>query len=227
MRPYYILQCDLFDTNREAFYTPSQGNLGNISNRKANSLLRKRDGQVIDNFLKYDLTCEIPQIHKGRAYGVDEIFESFILIEEELFYYNEPCRISIFSCSKEIFNRFIHDFSDPECFSYIKFNKLNVDFKKIVNNQKSSGVEGVWFGDTGDVNVEHMYLLGNRVETSDKYEDLLASGATIKNLTIIYKYNGDRQKIMITRNGGIILYRSLEETDALALVLDVYQNLLC
>lgn len=225
MQPYYLLNCTSFNLDLSEYESHTQLSIQNVQDRVANTKILKRIPQLLTNFTKYKLICELPQSVRGRAYGNENIFEGFILIKEESLYYNENNRLAILSCPKEVFKKFINDFKAAHNYSYFKFDKVNVDFAYIVSNQNSLGVEGVWFGDTGDINVEHMYLLGTRIENSERYEELLRSGAKIKNLTILYKFKDTNHKIMITKDGGIITYHHLDESDVLELILDVHSNL--
>jgi len=223
MKPYYLLKCAKFDSNIAKYGTPAQLNMSGILDRIAYTKIEKK--QSLKNFFKYKLTCELPQDIRGRAYGHEDIFEGFILIKEESLYYNSPNKLAILSCKKEVFKKFINDFNCSDAYKYFEFKKFDVDFRYILKNQNSLGIEGVWFGDTGDINVEHMYLLGYEIQASEKYEELLRSGAKIKNITIIYKFKDTNHKIMITKDGGVIIYRHLDENDALDLILDVHLNL--
>ena len=85
MTPYYLLQIETFDESINEFSTPSQINIEGTIDREPEIQIKKHPQQIIDGFLKYDLICEIPQKQKGRAYGTEDIFESFIRIEEKRF----------------------------------------------------------------------------------------------------------------------------------------------
>jgi hypothetical protein len=224
--PYYLLEIDKFDQACMSYSTPSQLGLNNVTDRTASVSFKMKDNQVISGFVKYDLKCEIQQNQRGRAYGRDEIFDRFILIQEKVFYYSSPCNILIVSSSKEVFGNFAKYFSQTNANSPLKIKKVTVDFPHIISNQNSLGIEGVWLGDYPDINIDSMYLIGNRIENSTQYQQLIAKGAKIKNITILYNYNNATEKIMITKEGGIIFYRQIDETDALLLAEDIYTKLL-
>lgn len=226
MTPYYLLEIDAFDRAINEFFTPTQMNLEKIINREPVIQISKQPQQIIDGFIKYDLTCEIPQKQKGRAYGTDDIFEYFIRIEEKTLYYCFCPEVLIVSANRTVFDKFTQKFSKNDPSMPFKFKKLEVDFSYIIENQYSQGVKGVWLGDYPDVNIHSMYLIGNKIEDSTRYQQLISQGVTITNITILYDYNNDTEKIMITKDGGIILYRQTDETDALPLVKDVYDKLL-
>ena len=84
----------------------------------------------------------------------------------------------------------------------------------------------MWLGDYPDININSMYLIGHKIEDSTQYQQLINQGVTITNITILYDFNDDIEKIMITKDGGIIIYRQIDETDALLLVQDVCNKLL-
>lgn len=226
MRPYYILDIQKFDKNINEYSTPSQVGIAGVKDRSASITFKKQKNQMIDSFIKYDLSWEKLLNQKGRAYGIERIFEQFILIEEKVLYYNSDKNIVILSISKEIFNSFAKNFCNEKRNSEIIFKKINVDFDRIITHQSSLGIEGVWLGNYADVNIDSLYLLGNQIENSTKYKQFRESGAEIKNLTIVYNFNHKREKIMITKEGGIILYRPLDETDMLKLMVNIYENLL-
>lgn len=225
MIPYYILEIQKFDINIDQYSTPSQTGITDVKDRIPSISFKKQSNQIIDSFIKYDLCCETLHNQKGRAYGIDKIFEQFILISEKVFYYSYNRNFLIISASKEVFNNFSKQFCNPKKNSDIILKKLDVDFDHIIENQASLGIEGVWLGDYADVNIESLYLMGNKIEDSTQYQQFRNSGAKIKNITIVYKNNQNREKIMITKEGGIILYHQIDETDILKLIVNIYENL--
>ena len=224
MDPYYILKCNAFNLETNEYNTRSQLGIDTVKDNAPHTSFRKKDHQIIDGFIKYDLTCETELKKKGRAYGVDDIFQKFIIIDEDTFYYNINNELLILRSNKEVFYKFFNDMKDNKKYS---LEKINVDFDNIINNRYSLGIQGIWLGQIPDeINVTTLSMFGCNIEDSNKYNQLLKEGAKIKNLSIIYNYNGNQERIMITKYGGIILYRSMDESDALLLVEDVYINML-
>ncbi|WP_353096402.1 hypothetical protein [Tissierella praeacuta] len=224
MKPYYVLRANDFNSNIDNYSTSSQRGVDGLQDNAPHTSFSKKDMQILKGFIKYDLTCETEYKKKGRAYGVDDIFDRFILIEENLFYYDQENEILILSSNKDVFNKFYNDMKDRKNFSV---EKIEVNFQEIIKNINALGIQGIWLGEIPDeINVTTLSMFGFNIEDSDKYNQLLKEGAKIKNLSLVYDYRGTQERIMITRDGGVILYKSMEESEALLLVKDVYTNML-
>lgn len=222
MIPYYILKSDSFNISLSDYSTSQQSSINSISDCEPVVKFHKLDSQIITGYTKYNLVSESISNKKGRAYGHDYPFEQFISIDENLLYYNSDNKILIFKSSKDVFINFVRAFKKD---SYLKFEKIEVDFERIISNANAIGVEGMWLGEIPDININALALLGKRVESSEQYKELKKHGAKISNLTIIYNFKNKQEKIMITKDGGIILYHRREETYALELVRDAYEKL--
>lgn len=224
MYPYYIFNVKKFNTNSTHFSTSYQLGISSVENNAPKTSFKKRENQILEKFIKYDFSCEVEQIAKGRAYGEDKIFEKFILIKEDVFYLSKTNDILIMSSNKQVFNKFFKDMKDNEEYS---LSKIDINFNNIVKNIKSLGIQSVWLGEIpNDINVTTLSMYGVNLEDSAKYNQLLKSGAEIKNLSLLYDYNEKQESIMVTKEGGVILYRNMDESDALLLVEDVYKNML-
>ncbi len=227
MYPYYILNTNNFNILKNGYSIPVQSTLDGVIGRDPGISFTKKDGQYIKNHLKYDLVCESKKKQRGRAYDSDLIFEYFISIDEKYCYFNETNNTFILETSKQIFTTFYNAFSKKGSYTENVFKKLNIDFIKIIDNQHSLGVKGIWLGDYGDTNIDALYLMGNKIEDSSQYQQLINRGATISNVTILYNYNNKLTRVMLTKDSGIILYNKLDTPEALLLVEDVYNKLLC
>lgn len=225
MVPYYLLEVEVFDENINEYSIPLQLGMEGIKDRDPLLKIVKKPQQVLKDFTKYDLTCETLRKQKGRVYGFEEIYNLFVFIEEKTFYFSHNNNIIIVCANNDVFNRFAKEFSPDNRTHPFKLRKIDVDFSYIVDNQYSKGVKGVWFGNYPDININSMCLIGNKIENSSQYQNLLSQGVTIKNITILYEYNNTTEKIMITKDGGIIIFRQIDETDALLLVEDIYNKL--
>ena len=224
MYPYYIFKIKSFDKANICFNTNYQLGIDSVENDRPNTSFQKRAYQILEGFTKYDFSCELEQRIKGRAYGENRIFEKFILIKEDVFYLSEESDILIMSSNKKVFNKFYKDMEKVEKYS---LDKIDIDFQDIVKNIKSLGIQSVWLGRLPDeFNITTLSMYGVNIEDSTKYTQLLKSGAEIKNLSLIYEYEGNQERIMITKDGGVILYRNMDESDALLLIEDVYKNML-
>lgn len=223
MIPYYILKTSNFNTDKESYFCPVQNPIDGIIINPPSTQFKKHPHQIITNYVKYDLTCETLVKKKARALGYEDPFLEFILIADETFYYSQKSDIVILNAKKDVYSKFYQDFKKDYTYS---FEKIEVDFKKIIKDRRSLGINGIWLGELPDINLNSLLLLGNNVEDSNQYDQLITAGAKIKNITIIYDFNNEQEKIMITKEGGIILYHHKKETDALVLVEDVYNKLL-
>ncbi|MBS4535606.1 hypothetical protein GOQ29_08210 [Clostridium sp. D2Q-14] len=224
MKPYYILRSIKFDENIQKYSTVQQAGMDHITNDNPKTTFQKTDLQILDNFIKYDFTSEMNKNSKGRAYGTDEIFESFILIKEDKFYFSHQHELIILATNKETFNKFHEHMADSEEF---KFEKIEIDFAEIIKNKKALGIESIWVGEIPEeTHVSTVSFHGCKIEDSNRYEEIIREGAKIKNLSLIYDHNGQQEKIMITKQGGIIVYDNILESDVLDLIEDIYKNLL-
>ncbi|MEG2412652.1 MAG: hypothetical protein RSA29_17845 [Clostridium sp.] len=224
MEPYYILKINKFSEAHENYTTSQQLGIESFDDAPAVSFTKSQNLTIGDLHVgKYDLTTEKKTTQRGRACGSHEVFESFIAIKDSTFYCNSCENNLMLHCPKDTFNQFFNAFENNK---YFKFSKPIVNFEDIIDNQKSLGIQGIWLGKIDDVNISTLLLLGTNVEDSDKYRQLRAAGAEINNITIVYNFNEVQKKVMITKDGGIILYKSAKETDALLLVNDIYKNLM-
>lgn len=224
MKPYYILNVLEFDKKLENYSTQQQLGLNNVKNDNPKTTFKKSKDQLLDGFIKYDFTSEINKKAKGRAYGTDEIFNSYILIKDDRFYYSSRNNLLILATNKETFNKFFEHMKDGEKF---KFEKLEMNFEEIIKNEKVLDIESIWVGEIPqETNIDILSFHGSKVEDSNRCEEIIKEGAKIKNLSLIYNHNGNQEKIMITKHGGIIAYEDIAESDALVLIEDVFKNLL-
>lgn len=219
MEPYYILKTNNY-TKFDRINSPQQMALPPIDCTPKIDLVF--NNSIIYNFDKYKMTSENIEKLKGRAYGNLEPFDEFISINYSDVYYSHNTNCLYFHSKKQFFNQFEKTFRNS---SEISYNKINIDFKEIINNQNALDIKGIWFGNLLDANVRSQVLMGNKVDASNKYLELLNEG-DITNLTLIYQYKDEQLKIMITKDGGVIFYDKLEETDALMALDYIYSNLI-
>lgn len=222
MQAFYVIKAPVFnDTNLDS--QSQQIAFNNVKDTSPGISFKKDSNQPINDILRYKLNCETLVKKRGRAYYDERIFEQFILIEDTHFYYDKKLSLLLFSCNKDIFNTYIKRYStDPN----IRLTKIDIDFERIIRNQKQLGIKGIWLGKIPDENLSALAFLGPDVITSTQYQNIKSNGAQISNLTLIYDYKDEQKTIMITKDGGIILYHHEEETDAISLVKDIYTNLL-
>lgn len=220
MEPYYILKTKTY-TTVPILSSAQQLALGERDDQPIVELKLITE-PLIEGYDKYKMTSENIEKITGRAYGRHDEFEQFISIRYSDVYYSTNTYCLYFHSKKSLFNQFEKTFNKSVELTY---NKVNIDFKNIIDNQNALDIKGIWFGNLLDTNVKSLLLMGNKVEESSKYQDLLTEG-TVTNITLIYNYNGKNLKIMITKDGGIIFYDKINETDALTALDYIYMNLI-
>ncbi|MBS5986462.1 hypothetical protein [Clostridium sp.] len=220
MEPYYILKTKTY-TTVPRLSSAQQLALGERDDQPIVELKLITE-PLIEGYDKYKMTSENIEKITGRAYGRNDEFEQFISIRYSDVYYSTNTSCLYFHSKKSLFNQFEKTFNKSVELTY---NKVNIDFKNIIDNQNALDIKGIWFGNLLDTNVKSLLLMGNKVEESSKYQDLLTEG-TVTNITLIYNYNGKNLKIMITKDGGIIFYDKINETDALTALDYIYMNLI-
>lgn len=229
MKPYYIFKPKNFNVAQKIYDAgKSQMNISTINNittfnTDPSTKFIKDDYQNISNIIKYDLHIETKKNDTIRVFGMAGNLEEYILVNEEKIYYSEENDILILSANKQIFNQFSRDFTKH---GILNFDNLDIDFKEIIEHRNALGVQSIWWNNLqDDLMINSVGVFGSRIESSDHYNELKASGANIKNLSILYNFHGEMHKIMISEVGGIVLYEHMDNADALPLVNDIYENL--
>ncbi len=225
MDAFYILRINKFNTASQSYVNTQQTAMEGIYDDCPTITFEQIHNLTISNktLIKYDLTTEKSVRQKGRALGSNTTFEQFISINESCFYYYKHLNIIILHCSKDVFNQFYKAFKDHYDF---EFKKVSVDFDYIITNQRLLGIEGIWLGKIDDINISSLLLLGNNVEDSMKYRELRAEGAEISNITMIYDFDNQQKKVMITKDGGVVFYTKEIETNALLIIEHIYETLM-
>lgn len=109
----------------------------------------------------------------------------------------------ILSTSKDNFHRFIKRFVNNKAFT---FKTIHIDFSAIIDNIYNLGIDSVWLDNLSNANINSIGLMGYKVQNSAEYRDYITSGAAVTNISFIYDFNGQQEKIMISKDGGVILY---------------------
>lgn len=223
MKPYYILKSNYFNTELKELSSHNQLGIPKVMDDKPLVKITKHKKQSISDYLKYNLYSECKVKIKGRAYGYDEIFNYMIQIFDNQLYYNIKDDLLYLCCPKDVFNSFCKLLKNNK---EINFNLINVDFQRIIDNQKDLNIQAIWLDNVqNDITVNAISLIGNRLENSSKYIELLNEGCNITNISIVYKYLDKQKKIMITRDGGVVFYDNVPETEAIEITNDIYHNL--
>lgn len=224
MIPYYLLSSDNFNAKKiKQLSSTSQRGLDTVSDDAPISSITKNTETNFQGYTCYNLVTETEKHQKGRAYGKDEFFESFILVKNDYMFHNKTNKLLILSTSKSNFNLFNRRFKNNTTF---KFNTVNVDFPSLIHNVLNMSTDGVWLGNLDNVNLNSIGLIGREVQDSSEFQKLIECGANITNISLIFNNNGIQEKIMITKDGGIILYQSKDLKDDLNLVVKIYKEML-
>lgn len=224
MIPYYLLKSKDFDGRKiHNINSNSQYGMDGSKDDSPSSVIKRSSAKKIPGYIIYDLITEKLKKQKGRAYGKPDIFQDFILIKEDTLYFNKANNLLILSTSKDNFYRFIKRFDGN---GYFTFQSVSINFSDIIDNALNLGTDGVWLGDLNNTNLNAVGLMGHRVQNSYEYQQYIDEGANITNISFIYDYNGQQEKIMISREGGVILYSSKPSIDALSIIIDVYNKML-
>ena len=222
--PYYLLRSSDFSPEKiNKLSSGSQVGLERIQDDAPYSLIQKKGLQNIIDFVEYDLVTETLKKEKGRAYGKPDIFQDFILIKEDLLFFNKENKILILSTSKDNFLKFVKRFEDNTSFN---FERIPINFKTIINDVLNLGTSGVWLGGLDSINLRAVGLMGNKIQDSNEYQMYIDSGAAVTNISFIYDFNGKQEKIMISSEGGVNLYKPKPINEAIDLVIDVYKKML-
>lgn len=223
MDPYYILKVENFDINKDEYRIKSQTTLDNVVDEEPSIHFSKSDPKKIGVFFKYDLHFESKKKIQGRAYGRKDPFNEFIFIDSKSIYYDKKNNLLILHTNNSIFDSFFKAFNSKD---NLDLKKLDVDFDEILNNRESLGVTNLWLnGMKGDQHLSSAALNGSNVKDSQKYKDFRDEGAELTNVTILYNnLKKQNDKVMITKDGGIVFYNHHAESDALKFTVDCYKK---
>lgn len=224
MIPYYLLLSKDFNPNKiKSFSSNSQKGLEKLANDTPLSSFQLNLSLQIQGYTTYDLKTEVLKRQKGRAYGNPDIFQDFILIKEDYMFYNKTHNLLILSTSKDNFYYFKKRCKGNNVFTC---SSIDINFSTIIDNVQNLGTDGIWLGELGNTNINAVGLMGHRVQDSTEYQQYIDTGAKITNMSFIYDFNGKQEKVMISKEGGVILYQTKKIEDALDLVIDVYEKML-
>lgn len=234
MYPYYILDLtnSNFNINKEKYYTPIQQ--GSVPNpRFQNNITRienphttimKSKIQNIKGFVKYDIRLENVINEEIRTFVFDDFISEYIKISKIQAYYSQKYNIFIICSNQKNFIVLKNYIKDYNLFS---FQDLDIDFDKIENRCKLVGINSAWFGkSTKDSNISASSMHGINIQLSTQYENLRKIGVDITNLSFSHQFNHEIYDIMVTKIGGIILYKNIKIDKVLPLIEDVYNNII-
>lgn len=230
MIPYYILELNNFDKSISNYTSnPISQIVCGFIDAPPETTYEKDLTNSYENFITYKLKIESLSRISGRAYGKIEPFDEFIKITSNTMFLNINNNILLLNTSKDEFNIFVSNFSKDIHSSKISFNKKELNFKNIIESSYSNGVQSIWFHEINDTRLRNEALYGNKLEASDRYKELIDSGAKISNMTISIPYNGSNKKIMLTKECGIILFTEKDfatKKEALDFIIYIYINII-
>lgn len=224
MLPYYLLYST--DFNPDVIHELSSGSqigIKSLTDDTPYSSIIKSDIQEFPDYITYNLKTETLKKQKGRAYGQTISFDSFILIKNDLMFFNADNNLLLISTSKDNFNKFTKRFANNTSFN---FSTVSVNFKSILDSPLNLSTDSLWLDIRESINLNAVGLMGHEVRVSNDFQKYLESGAEITNISFSYNYNGTPVKIMISKDGGIILFQSKPTPEDLPLTIDVYKKML-
>lgn len=220
MKPYYVLKKTKFNELLLERSSNTQIDIIDEKYKDPFSSFNRNSMGDLESYVRYDFKTEKKKNQLCRRVGDPEPYEEFIEIFQNCFYLPKLYHdIIIIDAPRQVYQSLLHDFKRDEEF---QFEKIAVDFDYIITENSNLGVQAIWLGGLKDANLNTVQLYGNNVNHSLDYQQYLLNGAEIKNLTIFYEYKESQYKIMITRDGGVILFKAPpSDMDALDLICDV------
>ncbi|MCI0452292.1 MAG: hypothetical protein L0Z51_07860 [Candidatus Latescibacteria bacterium] len=101
---------------------------------------------------------------------------------------------------------------------------VEVDFDKV--RPQIQHIKGAWFGEMKAANINSTGLFGPHVDLSKEFKHAEGIGK-LNAVVVLYPFQDSVRTVMITRNGGVLLYDTFEtEEAAFELVQDIRAKLL-
>lgn len=167
-------------------------------------------------FDKFIINHEKINRKRGRAYGEDFFFNSFVESLSMNAYYNQELNLLLVEGNKGSVNGFVRmynrKFSDEE----FSLERSNVDFPYFIRHTEN--VWGGWLSGFNDGNLKSVALYGNRVNLSADYDRYEAAGKlTSLNCSIIFER--ETYDFMITANKTVVIMQNRTPEEDIDLLL--------
>lgn len=209
MKSYHFLDVtnfELFDNKPEGKVITTKKQLavdGSDDEPSSSIKLIKRD--YYRGFDKYIINHEKVKRKKGRAYGEDLFFNSFVESVSMNVYYNTLDNLLIIEGNKGSVNSFIREFHKefPKDIFYV--TRSNVNFPNLI--RYTENVWGGWLSDFNDGNLKSVALYGNRVNLSEDYNRYEAAGK-LSSLNCSITFERESYDFMITANKTVVVMQN-------------------
>lgn len=164
------------------------------------------------HFLKYFVKHETTQNQKVRFENKER--NQVIFVEEFHLYIPKNFSYLYAQTKRQISNEMLKRIrSSKDDFVY---TNREVDLQEM-KTQLMSDIRGGWFRDLDIANVQAAALFGSTVGGSDDWKRYENSGK-ISALVFELSYKGTQNSVIISHNGGIIVYQNMNENDVLEFV---------
>lgn len=219
MRSYHFLDVQkftLFDNipEGEVISTYQQMSIEGDDSQPTSSIkLIKRN--YYKGFDKYIIHHEKVKRKKGRAYGEDIIFNSFVETMSMNAYYNAEYELFLIEGNKSSVNDFKKKFEKnyPDKF---QLSRSNVDFPYLIKHTQN--VWGGWLNDFNDGNLKSVALYGDRVNLSEDYNRYKAAGK-LSSLNCSIVFEKTSYDFMITANKTVVIMQNRTPEEDIDLLL--------
>lgn len=220
MRSYHFLDVinfNLFEDKPEEFVlsTTSQLATDGIDDQPSSSMkLIKRD--YYRGFDKYIIHHEKIKRKKGRAYGEDLFFNSFVESTSMNAYLNKEFNLLLIEGNKGSVNDFIRKFEKEFSKELFKLTRSNVYFPHFIRHTEN--VWGGWLNGFNDGNLKSVALYGNRVNLSEDYNRFEAAGK-LSSLNCSITFEKESYDFMITANKTVVIMQNKTQEEDIDLLL--------
>lgn len=219
MRSYHFLDVKDFSIieNLEAeeeISTEQQISLsGRVDDPISSIKLIKRD--YYKGFDKLNIHHEKVKKKKGRAYGEDAVFNSFIENNDMSAYYNDDLKLLLIEGNKGSVNDFIKKFEKIFTPGF-RVERSSVDFPFLI--QQTQNVWGGWLNGFNDGNLKSVALYGDHVNLSEDYDRFKAAGK-LSSLNCSIAFAKNTYDFMITANRTVVIMQSFTQEQDIDLLL--------
>lgn len=208
---------NLFEDKPEEFVisTASQLATDGIDDQPSSSMkLIKRD--YYKGFDKYIIHHEKIKRKKGRAYGEDLFFNSFVESTSMNVYLSKEFNLLLIEGNKGSVNDFIRKFEKEFSEELFKLTRSNVNFPHFIRHTEN--VWGGWLNGFNDGNLKSVALYGNRVNLSEDYNRFEAAGK-LSSLNCSITFEKESYDFMITANKTVVIMQNKTQEEDIDLLL--------
>lgn len=167
-------------------------------------------------FDKYIIHHEKIKRKRGRAYGEDLFFDSFVETTSMSAYFSPQLKLLIIEGNKGSVNDFVRKFNKEFSDDLFKVTRSNVNFPHFIRHTEN--VWGGWLNGFNDGNLKSVALYGNRVNLSEDYNRFEAAGK-LSSLNCSITFEKESYDFMITANKTVVIMQNRTHEEDLDLLL--------